>query len=100
MPGPKGFAAVERMALRAENKRGGQEKQRDQYDRSALDSLGLCHDIYLETLGARNYAATTVEHRRASLKLFMEWASERSLTQASQITRPILESFQRWLWRY
>ncbi len=100
MAGPKGFAAVEKMALRAENKRGGQEKARDGYDRSASDSLGLCHDIYLESLGARNYAGSTVEHRRASLKLFMEWAGERGLAQASQITRPVLESFQRWLWRY
>jgi integrase/recombinase XerD len=88
------------MALRAENKRGGQQKERDQYDRTASDSLGLCHDIYLESLGARNYSATTLEHRRASLKLFMEWARERSLYQASQISRPVLESFQRWLWRY
>jgi integrase/recombinase XerD len=33
------------------------------------------------------------------LKVFLAWASERDLTRAGQITRPILESYQRWLWR-
>lgn len=34
------------------------------------------------------------------MKLFLAWAAERDLTRASQITRPILENYQRWLWRY
>jgi integrase/recombinase XerD len=32
--------------------------------------------------------------------MFLIWAAERDLHQASQITRPILEAYQRWLWRY
>jgi integrase/recombinase XerD len=31
---------------------------------------------------------------------FLAWAAERDLTRGGQITRPILENFQRWLWRY
>ena len=96
----KGFAAVEKLARRAKDKRGGQDKQSDLYDRSAPDSLGLWQDTYLESLGARHYAASTVEHRRFALKLFLAWAAERDVTRASQVTRPILESHQRWLWRY
>ena len=34
------------------------------------------------------------------MKFFLLWAEERDLKQASQITRPILESYQRSLWRY
>jgi integrase/recombinase XerD len=49
--------------------------------------------------GARNYAEGTLEGRRDALKVFLAWAAERDLTRASQITRPILESYQRWLWR-
>jgi len=100
MAGPKGFAAVEKLARRARNKRGGQEKERDSHDRSAADSLARWQDVYLESLGARNYAPSTLEHRRYSIQMFMAWAAERELTRATQITRPILESFQRWLWRY
>ena len=96
----KGIAGALKLAQRARDKRGGHDKEPDPYDRGAPDSLGLWHDTYLESLGARNYAASTIEHRRFALKLFLAWAAERDLTQASQITRPILENHQRWLWRY
>ncbi len=96
----KGIAGALKLAQRARGKRGGNERQADPYDRSAPDALGLWHDTYLEALSSRNYAATTVEHRRHALKLFLTWAVERDLQRASQITRPILETFQRWLWRY
>jgi integrase/recombinase XerD len=100
MGGPKGFAGAMKLAQRAKDKRGGNEKQPDAYDRSQADSLGRWHDTYLESLATRHYAASSVEHRRFALKQFLAWASERELTRASQITRPILETYQRWLWRY
>jgi integrase/recombinase XerD len=100
MAGPKGFAGAMKLADRAKDRRGGQDKQPDHYDRSGPDALGVWHDTYLESLAARNYSPSTVEHRRHTLKLFFTWAAERDLTRASQITRPILETFQRWLWRY
>jgi integrase/recombinase XerD len=100
MAGPRGIAGALKLAQRARAQRGGQAKQPDPYDRSAPDALGRWQDTYLEALLARNYAASSVEHRRYSLNLFLAWAAERELTRASQITRPILESHQRWLWRY
>ena len=100
MGGPKGIAGALKLAQRAQGNRGGNERQADHYDRSAPDALGLWQDAYLESLGARNYSASTVEHRRHTLKLFLVWADERDLKRATQITRPILESFQRWLWQY
>ena len=100
MAGHKGFAAIPNLARRDKARRGGQGKHPDTYERGAPDALGLWHDTYLESLAARNYAASTIEHRRHALKLFFNWASERDLTRAGQITRPILENFQRWLWRY
>ena len=47
-----------------------------------------------------NYSPGTIEQRRDGLKTFLLWALERELKRASEITRPILESYQRWLWRY
>jgi integrase/recombinase XerD len=32
--------------------------------------------------------------------VFLIWAAERELTQARQITRPMLEAYQRWLFKY
>jgi integrase/recombinase XerD len=99
MAGNKGFAAVEKLAQRTQAQRGGNDRRPDNFDRSAPDALALWRDAYLESLGARNYAEGTLEGRRDALKVFLAWAAERDLTRASQITRPILESYQRWLWR-
>jgi integrase/recombinase XerD len=99
MAGPKGFAAVAKLARRTQAQRGGNERRPDHFDRSAPDALALWRDAYLESLGARNYAPGTLQGRCDALKVFLAWAAERDLTRASQITRPILESYQRWLWR-
>ncbi len=99
MAAPKGIKAVEWLSRRAKEKRGGQVAARKDLDRSAPDALALWSDAYTESLAARNYAEGTLEGRRDALKVFLAWAAERDLKNASQITRPILESFQRWLWR-
>jgi integrase/recombinase XerD len=99
MAGNKGFAAVEKLAQRTQAQRGGNDRRPDHFDRSAHDALASWQDVYLESLAVRNYAPQTIEHRRYTFKVFFNWAAERDLTGASQITRPILESYQRWLWR-
>ncbi|HEX5399052.1 MAG TPA: site-specific tyrosine recombinase XerC [Verrucomicrobiae bacterium] len=99
MAGNKGFAAVEKLAQRTKAQRGGNDRRPDNFDRSAPDALALWRDGYLESLASRNYAEGTLEGRGDALKVFLAWAAERDLNRASQITRPILESYQRWLWR-
>ena len=83
----------------AKEQRGGNTPKPDGFERGTPDALALWRDAYLESLASRNYAAGTVEGRRDALKLFLAWAAERDLKQAGQITRPILENFQRCLWR-
>lgn len=100
MSRPKGFAVVATLARRAKDKRGGQAKHLHALDRSAADAMALWLDTYLDSLRARNYSEGTVIDRAQSIHVFLAWAAERDLTRASQITRPILENFQRWLWRY
>jgi integrase/recombinase XerD len=99
MAAPKGIKAIEWLSKRAKAQRGGNAAKPDGFDRSAPDALALWRDAYLESLAARNYAEGTLEGRRDALKVFLGWAGERDLKHASQITRPILESYQRWLWR-
>jgi integrase/recombinase XerD len=60
----------------------------------------VCAESWLEALRSRNYAEGTLEERFFSLKFFMQWAADRDVTQAGEVTRPILEAFQRFLWRY
>jgi len=96
----KGFAAVQQLAQRAQDARGGDVPTPDRFDHAALDSLARWRDAYLESLAVRNYSPATVSDYRASANYFLTWAAERDLTRASQVTRLILESYQRSLWRH
>lgn len=99
MSGPKGIEAVAKLARRAKSQRGGNVAVRQDFDRSATDSLAVWRDAYLESLGARNYSEQTREGRHNALGHFLAWAAERDLAKAGEITRPILETYQRWLWK-
>jgi integrase/recombinase XerD len=102
MAGPKGFAAIAFLQRRARagNIGGGNERQPLTFDRTASDALVVCSESWLESLLARNYSEHTVNGLFFSLKFFMQWASERDLTRASEVTRPILEAYQRFVSRY
>ncbi len=102
MAGKGGLAGARLLARRAEREqsRGGNAPRSDNFPRSAPDALAAWCDRYLEHLAIRNYSPQTIDGRRDALKVFNTWAHERTLTRAGEITRPILESYQRWLWRY
>jgi site-specific recombinase XerD len=100
MAAPKGIKAVGWLARRTKEQRGGNAPQPDGFDRSAPDGLALWRDAYLESLRVRNYSPETIEGRVFALKFFLAWSAERDLKLASQITRPILEAYQRSLSRY
>ena len=100
MAAPKGIKAVAWLARRTKEQRGGNAPQPDGFDRSAPDGLALWRDTYLESLRVRNYSPETIEGRVFALKFFLAWSAERDLKLASQITRPILEAYQRSLSRY
>jgi integrase/recombinase XerD len=67
-----------------------------------LDAEGMEAAIrdFLESLSVRNYSAVTVKGREYHLLRFSDWCAERSLLRPSEITRPILERYQRWLFHY
>jgi integrase/recombinase XerD len=95
---PKGIKAAENMKRWAD-KKGGFAPKPDGLDRSAADGLALLADRWLATLSARAYSPRSIEAARWSLKTFQTWAAERDITKPSQVTRAILESFQRHLAR-
>ena len=79
--------------------RGGQEKHALAFDRTAPDALAICAEAWLEHLRARNYAEQTITGRLFALKSFMLWAEARDVTRAGEVTRPMLEAYQRALSR-
>ncbi|MCH6259227.1 site-specific tyrosine recombinase XerC [Puniceicoccaceae bacterium K14] len=66
------------------------------------DPLGFAalRDMHLDYLAIRNYASTTVRNRENYINRFALWCEERSLVQPGQITKQILERYQKWLFNY
>ncbi|MBI3891729.1 MAG: site-specific tyrosine recombinase XerC [Candidatus Wallbacteria bacterium] len=56
--------------------------------------------LYLEALAVRNFSAGTLRSLHYQLGWFARWADERGLSEPAQVTRPMLESYQRWLYYY
>ena len=52
---------------------------------------------YLEWLRIKNYSERTAENREVYLEFFIKWCETRSLSRPQEITKPILERYQRHL---
>jgi integrase/recombinase XerD len=98
MAGKKGIANVAGMRTRRKGGRG--EAEPDGFDRSNAFTLASQADAWLERMAERNYSPKSLDAARWALKQFLSWAQERSLSAPSEITKPILESYQSWLYRY
>ncbi|HEV2278289.1 MAG TPA: site-specific tyrosine recombinase XerC [Acidobacteriaceae bacterium] len=55
---------------------------------------------FLNALSVRGYSKYTVENRRAHIRLFLDWAHAHGLREPAEITRPVLERYQRHLYYY
>jgi integrase/recombinase XerD len=66
------------------------------------DPASLYHQMrpFLQGLLEKNYSPRTVENREQYLRYFILWCDERGLTRPQEITRPILERYQRYLYLY
>ena len=55
---------------------------------------------YLKWMAIKNYSDKTINGREFFLFWFLEWCGQRGLIRPSEITKPILERFQRYLFHY
>jgi len=95
----RGYAKARHMRGHADRK-GGFAATPDGFDRSDAFTLASLIDEWFRWLEERNYSPRTIEARKWALRTFLQWAGERDLQRPGQITKPILESYQRWLFRY
>jgi integrase/recombinase XerD len=68
----------------------------------ALDPDGMAAWMgrYLEWMRLKNYSDRSVNSHQSYLTLFIEWCAARSLSRPEQITKPMLESYQRHLFYF
>ena len=66
------------------------------------DSDSLWHALqrFNQWQAEKNYSPRTVESREVSLRMFISWGAERGLMRPQEITKPILERYQRHLFFY
>ena len=64
-----------------------------------LDPHGLAAQAerHLAWLEVRAYAETTVQSRRRDLDAFAAWCAERGITRPADLSRLVLDLFQKWL---
>jgi integrase/recombinase XerD len=55
---------------------------------------------FLDWLRARNYSSETLRTHTVHLRRFLTWCEERSLTEPTDVTQPIVEQYQLWLYYY
>ena len=65
----------------------------------ATGFVALCAS-YFDALRVQNYSERTIESREHHLREFVKWAHERSLSRPTEITKPILERYQRHLYHH
>ena len=59
--------------------------------------MGSLIEEFIAWMRVRNTAEYTQHNRRACLAQFVRWANERGIEDPMEVTRPVLESYQRYL---
>ena len=82
------------------DRKGGYPASPDGFDRSDPGTLASRVDQWFEWLRERAYSEKTVDKHTWALRSFLGWSRERSLDRPEQIGKPMLENYQRWLFKY
>jgi len=69
-------------------------------DTSDPQSLATMLHRYLVWMETHHYAADTVYVRRTTLSMFIRWLAEREVHRAAEVTRAMVERYQRHLYYY
>jgi integrase/recombinase XerD len=62
--------------------------------------FGVLSSLFFEWMRVRNYSERTVENRQNYLRYFVLWCGERGIVRPAEVSKAILERYQRWLYHY
>lgn len=62
--------------------------------------MATFRDRFLEWMRVKNYSEETIATRRYYLDYFIDWTAARGVTVPQEITKPIIERYQRYLFHY
>ncbi len=81
-------------------RQGKRSLPKPQGDRSDPQGMAALLADFIASLQVRNFSNHTIAHHVRSLNAFNAWAAERGINKPAEITKPILERYQRWLFHY
>jgi integrase/recombinase XerD len=81
-------------------KRGERRPKKALGDPTDPLGMGRLAEAFFTWMLTKNYSERTVANRRQYLGYFIAWAADRGLTRPSEITKPILERYQRFLYHH
>jgi integrase/recombinase XerD len=62
--------------------------------------LAALFEKHLAALAVRNYSPYTLRNRRIVVGFFLDWCAERGIEEPLDVTRTVLESYQRYMFHY
>jgi integrase/recombinase XerD len=69
-------------------------------DPPPVSPLAAMLEKHLEDLRVKNYSEYTIKNRRIHIGFFVDWCHDRGIMEPIEVTRPILEHYQRYLFHY
>ena len=69
----------------------------DLNDPQSLGSMALAYAKWMQTT---NFSPRTIELRGTDLRHFIRWCEDRGITKIHEVTRPVIERYQRHLFHY
>jgi integrase/recombinase XerD len=78
-------------------KRGSRKPKKPVGDPNDPHGLYCWMMRYLEAMRVKNYSERTVENRESYLGFFILWCEARSITRPQEVTKPIIDRYQRHL---
>jgi integrase/recombinase XerD len=82
------------------SRRGRHTPHRISGDPADLAGFPRLVDEFDEWMGSHGYSPRTIGNRRTMLSFLVDWLAERGVTRPVEVTRPMLESYQRALFHY
>jgi len=62
--------------------------------------LAALLEKHLADLQVKNYSEYTIRNRRVHIAMFLEWCKDRGISEPVEVTRTVLESYQRHVFHY
>lgn len=80
--------------------RYGKYRPTESSDTKDPQGFWVLMEQHFEWMRVKNYSERTIESRRWNLGYFINWCTDRGIMRPNEVTKPILERYQRYLYYY